>query len=119
MIHRTRVMLYVADVEKSAQFWRENLLAEEVTKTPLPEGFVNIVLRINETTEVSLFAKDFIEKYSPEVLHHVPSLMFFSDQFEALHQKIVGATEIVDNNGELTFAFPDLDGHYFVIAKNK
>ncbi|SUP52810.1 Uncharacterised protein [Weissella viridescens] len=51
------------------------------------------------------------------MLGNTPSLMLFSDDFEALHDAIPGALDIMENNGQQTFAFPDPEGNYFVIAK--
>ncbi|WP_158727519.1 VOC family protein [Levilactobacillus enshiensis] len=116
-MQKTRVMLYVTDVERSAQFWQDYFELSLVSKTPLADGSQNVVLAVSAGTELSLFSRQFIEKYSPEVLDNVPSLMFFSDRFEELHDELPGATEIVDDNGQLAFGFPDPDGIYFAVGQ--
>jgi len=116
-MNKTRIMLYVTDVDQTVNFWQENFALPIVATNALPDGSQNIVLQMNAGTELSFFSRDFIKKFSPEVLDDVPSLMFFSDNFDALHEKLAGATPIADNNGLPTFAFPDPDGRYFAVAK--
>ena len=43
--------------------------------------------------------------------------MFFSDNFDRLHDDILSAGEISEVNGVLTFNFMDPEGNYFVVAK--
>ncbi|RRG18729.1 glyoxalase [Weissella viridescens] len=117
MFSSMRVMLYVDDVVAISDFWQQYAKAEVVETNSLPDGFQNIVLQVGKQTQLSLFDKKFIEKYSPEVLGNTPSLMLFSEDFETLHEAIPGALDVMENNGQQTFAFPDPEGNYFVIAK--
>lgn len=117
MISKTRVMLYVDDVERISNFWVNDFGAELTEQIELPEGFKGVVLTISPGTELELFAKEFIRKYSPEVLENVPSLMFFSENFEELYNRLENTGEIIVNNGVSTFNFQDPEGNYFVVAK--
>ncbi|WP_446001999.1 glyoxalase [Weissella viridescens] len=117
MFNKMRVMLYVDDVQVISDFWQKYVKAEVAETNALPDDFKNIVLQVGTQMQLSLFDKTFIEKYSPEVLGNTPSLMLFSDDFEALHDAIPGALDIMENNSQQTFAFPDPEGNYFVIAK--
>ena len=117
MINKTRIMLYVEDVEKIAHFWVDTIDAIELERQDLPENFLSITLKINDQVEFSLFPKEFIKKYSPEVLGNTPSIMLFSSNFNELHQKIENAMDIMIQGSLQTFAFPDPEGNYFVIAE--
>lgn len=117
MFNKTRVMLYVQDVDLIKEFWTTTLGAQLIESTDLPDSFSSHTLSISPNFELSLFPQEFIKKYSPEVLGNTPSIMLYSDNFESLYESIPGAGEIFDNNGTLTFNFPDPEGNYFVIAK--
>lgn len=116
MQNKVRIMLYVSDVMQHAMFWQENFQADIVEEIDLQEGYKNIVLGLAPTIELSLFDKAFITKYSPEVADNVPFLMLYRRDFFELHERMSQAMEIVEVNGTQTFAFPDPDGHYFVVA---
>ena len=117
MISKTRIMLYPDNVQVVSSFWQDFFQAEIIETQKLPDSHLNITLRLNDTVELSLFPKEFIAKYSPEILSNTPSLMLFSNQFEELHQRIPGALEIMSHNGLESFPFPDPEGNYFVVAK--
>jgi len=118
-MQKTRIMLYVDNVVTQVKFWQDNFNAKINEISPLPNERQNIVLTISPEVELSFFPKSFIAEYSPEVLGNTPSLMFFSSDFKALHERLPTAGEIVDNNGTLTFNFADPEGHYFVVAEAK
>jgi hypothetical protein len=120
MITKTRLMLYVENVTSSSHFWHQAFDARIVEKNELPDQAVNLVLAISKEVELSLFPKDFIKKYSPEVLDNTPSVMFFSTEFHALQQKLAALTKtgpITEVGGISTFNFADSEDHYFVVAK--
>lgn len=116
MISNTRLMLYVNDLEANKKFWTQHFDAKLIEEMSLPDNFVAYILQMSESFEMALFPLEFIKKYSPEVASNKPSVMFFSDKFEQLHKAIEGAGDIIDNNGTLTFNFPDPDGNYYVVA---
>ncbi|WP_312040643.1 glyoxalase [Leuconostoc lactis] len=112
-IKNTRVMLYVEDVKVIRDFFVTTLQAEVVAENPLPHGYLNINLKVSEQLELGLFPKAFIAKYSPEVLGPVPSLMFFTEDFDALYEKLGEGREKMND----TFNFSDPEGNYYVMAK--
>ncbi|MFC6181677.1 VOC family protein [Lactiplantibacillus daowaiensis] len=116
-MQKTRVMLYVEDVDQSVKFWQDNFAAKVTEVNKLPDDFKNLVLTLSSQVELAFFPRAFIATYSPEVLNNTPSLMFFSDDFKGLHARLKTAGEIVDNNGTLTFNFADPEGNYFVVAQ--
>ncbi|AYM02352.1 VOC family protein [Levilactobacillus yiduensis] len=117
MMQKTRIMLYVRDVDLVVKFWQETFDLPVVATTPLPDGSRNVVLALDAGTELSFFSRAFIQQVSPEVADNVPSLLLFSDHFEALHAKIAAATPIDESQGQPTFSFPDPEGTYFAVAK--
>ncbi|WP_461244294.1 VOC family protein [Secundilactobacillus muriivasis] len=117
MVEKTRIMLYVSDVDQLAEFWENTLGATQVADMALPDNCHAPILSVDPHTELALFSNDFIAKYSPEVADNQPSLMFFVRDLDAAHERIKGATPIVDDAGTRAFGFPDPDGHYFALGE--
>lgn len=113
-----QVMLYVDDVEKAKAFWIETLEFVVVSETPLAEDYVAV--EVSPTKDAEIMAKEFIEKYSPEVNLGTPSLMFKEKNFDALYSKLndLGLTghDIVEMNGQRVFNFQDGQGNYFAVS---
>jgi len=114
---KTRIMLYVDDVDMGVEFWTEEFGGKVVARQTLNGGYQNVVVGVSNEVELSIFPKDYVRIYSPEVPETVPSLMFFSDDFNHLHDELLSAGEITEVNGTLTFNFQDPEGNYFVVAK--
>ncbi|KRL48133.1 VOC family protein [Lacticaseibacillus manihotivorans] len=114
---KTRIMLYVSDVETLTEFWQQTLNVKLVNTIQLPKNHFANVLAVDETTELALFSNAFVQEFSPEVADNQPSLMFFVKDLEAAHARIKGATPIVDDAGTRAFGFPDPDGHYFALGE--
>ncbi|SUK26059.1 Glyoxalase/bleomycin resistance protein/dioxygenase superfamily protein [Staphylococcus aureus] len=93
-----------------------------VSETPLAEDYVAVEVSPTKDAETSLtiMAKEFIEKYSPEVNLGTPSLMFKEKNFDALYLKLndLGLTghDIVEMNGQRVFNFQDGQGNYFAVS---
>lgn len=117
MIGKTRVMLYAENVEVLSQFFVETLGATVSETIELPEEFQSTIVQFSPEFELGIFPKVFVQRFSPEVLGTTPSIIFFTDQFEEIYQKIENAGEIMENNGVETFNFSDPEGNYFVIGK--
>lgn len=71
-------------------------------------------------TSLTIMAKEFIEKHSPEVNLGTPSLMFKEKNFDALYSKLndLGLTghDIVEMDGQRVFNFQDGQGNYFAVS---
>ncbi|WP_245865601.1 VOC family protein [Companilactobacillus nuruki] len=115
---KTRIMIYVDDVDMNVEFWIDEFGAQIVARQTLNGGYQNVIVGISNEVELSIFPKDYIRIYSPEVSENVPSLMFFSSDFDKLHDNLLSAGEITEVNGVLTFNFIDPEGNYFVVAKS-
>ena len=114
---KTRIMLYVDDVDMSVEFWVDEFGAKVVTRQTMNGGYQNVIVAVSDEVELSIFPRDYVRIYSPEVPETVPSLMFFSKDFDRLHDDLISAGEITEVNGVLTFNFQDPEGNYFVVAK--
>ncbi|MQS75957.1 hypothetical protein FHL06_06105 [Lactobacillus halodurans] len=113
---KTRIMIYVDDVDMSVEFWTDEFGAKVVARQTLNGGYQNVIVGISQEVELSIFPKDYIRIYSPEVSETVPSLVFVSDDFDRLHDELISAGEITEVNGALTFNFQDPEGNYFVVV---
>lgn len=107
---------------KSESIWTETLEFVVVSETPLAEDYVAVEVSPTKDAETSLtiMAKEFIEKHSPEVNLGTPSLMFKEKNFDALYSKLndLGLTghDIVEMNGQRVFNFQDGQGNYFAVS---
>ena len=116
MIGKTRVMLYAENVDVLSQFFVETLGATVSEMIELPEEFQSTIVQLSPEFELGIFPKVFVQRFSPEVLGTTPSIIFFTDQFEEIYQKIENTGEIMEKNGVETFIFSDAEGNYFVIG---
>ena len=117
------VMVYVDDVEAAKEFWTTKFDFVVKETIELPEDFKGYDLAPNDDAETSmtLFSKDFIRKYSPEVSLETPSLMFEVENIEALYVECktrgVEVGELVEIPGTKTFNFQDGQGNYFAVGE--
>ncbi|MEG0077332.1 glyoxalase [Anaerorhabdus sp.] len=117
MINKVRIMIYGNNIELLTEFWKFHFNADVIESNDLPDGTVNKVISISPNIEISLFNKEFIKKYSPEVSDSVPSLMFSTNEFDELHNRIKSASDVMQINGIPCFNFSDPEGNYFVVTK--
>ncbi|GAK47084.1 hypothetical protein LOSG293_020220 [Secundilactobacillus oryzae JCM 18671] len=94
---------------------------EIVSDVKMVDGSKNVDIQVNEGMRLSLFSRDFIKQYSPEVLDNEPSLLFTVTNFEELHQKLanqgIKVGDIVPNGPHRAFNFPDNEGRYYGISE--
>lgn len=115
-----QVMLYVDDVDKAKAFWTETLEFVVISETPLAEDYVAVEVSPTKDAETSLtiMAKEFIEKYSPEVNLGTPSLMFKEKNFDALYSKLndLGLTGHLYIDFRIEFQY---EGFIFIVLCNR
>lgn len=117
------VMVYVDDVEAAKEFWTTKFDFVVKETIELPEDFKGYDLAPNDDAETSmtLFSKDFIRKYSPEVSLETPSLMFEVENIEAVYEESknrgIEVGELVEIPGTKTFNFQDGQGNYFAVGE--
>ena len=118
-----QVMLYVEKFDVAVEFFTEDLEFVILDEMELVEGFksVTIAPSIDNETEIVLFDKKFIKKYSPEVSLETPSLMFNTTDIDKLYTELkakeITVSELVDMQNFRVFNFSDREGNYFAVSE--
>lgn len=116
------VMLYVNDQDKAVKFWTEkagfSVISEDESNGM---RWIEVAPAKDSATSLVLFNKEVIAKMSPELNLGTPSLMFFTENLEQLHQdlteKQVTVGEIVAMPSGKVFNFADEEGNYFAVMQ--
>lgn len=115
------IMLYVTDVEQSADFWSQGFKISHIETIELPKGFISVKLTLLNQVTLQLFSKDFIAEFSPEVLTNTPSLLLQTSEIDKQHTALKEISPMVSAISEVTgkkqFYFADLDEHYFAVIE--
>lgn len=118
-----QVMLYVNDQDQARIFWTEKLgftVIEEVTDD---QGMRSIEVAPGPSeTSIVLISKDFVAEMEPDMNLDTPSLMFFTDDLDALYEdfsqkNIVIGELVVMPSGERVFNFADDEANYFAVME--
>lgn len=117
-----QLMLYVEDVQAATKFWQSFgfvlLDRQEIDGTLV----IELAPSIDADVRFVLYEKAFVEKHSPEIALYSPSLMFFSENILALHEKMaakgVEVGDLIQMDQRLVFNFADCDGNYFAVSGN-
>ncbi|WP_042351439.1 VOC family protein [Bacillus massiliigorillae] len=118
-----QIMLYVNNQDEAVKFWTETLGFSVVADENNGQGmrWIEISPSTDAETSIILHDKDLISKMSPEMNLGTPSLMFFSDNFEQLHnglkKKNVKVGEIVSMPSGRVFNFTDSEENYFAVME--
>jgi Lactoylglutathione lyase and related lyases len=119
-----QVMLYVNNQDQSRDFWTEKLGFRVVAEEDNGQGmrWIEIAPQGADTTIV-LQNKAFVAQMHPELNLGTPSLMFYTDNAEQLHQdlknKSVKVGEIVELPSGKVFNFADDEENYFAVMERK
>lgn len=118
-----KVMLYVKDVEKSADFWKSIGFHEFDRQEMDGTLVVELGMTPSASMRIVLYDLDFIMEHSPEVVGNTPSIMFHSDQVVALYQELqsknVTLGDLVRIGEEYVFNFADNEENYFAVSGNE
>lgn len=124
MIHAIgRVMLYVQDPKKAAEFWIEKMGFVKIEERPAPGRTVSIEIAptLQADTRFVLYNKEMIAKYEPGLTLGIPSILLSCENLEEtneqLKEKGVHVGEIVVMQGVKTFNFADNEGNYFAVRE--
>ncbi|WP_080145406.1 VOC family protein [Marinilactibacillus piezotolerans] len=125
-----QVMLYVEDQAAAVTFWTEVMGFEIISKNkndPSSEEemkWIEIAPESDSATTLVLFDKKAIAEQSPELNLSTPSLMFFTEDLESLHNKLkqepdIFVGEIVEyaDYNERLFNFSDREENYFAVLE--
>ena len=121
-----QIMLYVNNQDEAVNFWTEKVGFTVISEQDNGQGMRWIEIAPTNVAETSivLHNKELIAKMQPELNLGTPSLMFFTKNFDQLHNdltnKNVTVGEIVNMPTGRVFNFADSENNYFaVMEKNK
>ncbi|EOH73760.1 MULTISPECIES: VOC family protein [Enterococcus] len=121
MLKEIEIMLYVNDVAGSAAFWQEGLEGRIISQQTMPDDSLQVTVELFDSVHLVLFDRGFIERYSPEVVDNVPSLLMKVSDLDAYHKRLqkLGTTvnPIVQQGEKRQFNFADPENHYFVLSE--
>lgn len=83
-------MLYVNDQDEAVEFWREQLEFTVISDEDHCQGMRWIEMAPTKGTETSIILqnKEFVAKMSPGLNLGTPSLMFFTENLDKLHDEL-------------------------------
>ncbi len=123
MIHSVQLMLYVNDVEKIADFWKNTFGVKEAERNDMPDGSISVTLNITPQLSFVLFNKEFIRNYSDVANLDTPSVMLHTEHLNKVHKRIQDAgcfaSEIGLHGGKRNFHFADPEQNYFAVSEHK
>ncbi|PKR83359.1 VOC family protein [Heyndrickxia camelliae] len=118
-----QIMLYVNNQDESLKFWTEKAGFTLIAKEDNGQGFKWYEIAPTEDSETSIILhnKELVAKMSPEINLGTPSLMFFTEDLEALYKgfkdKNITVGEIVNMPSGKVFNFADDEGNYFAVME--
>jgi lactoylglutathione lyase len=120
-----QVMLYVNNQDEAVRFWTEKLGFAVISEEKLDEGvrWIEIAPKKGAETSIILHDKEFVAKMSPGLNLDTPSLMFFTENLEQVHQdlssKNITVGEIINMPSGRVFNFADNEENYFAVLERK
>lgn len=118
-------MLYVNNQDEAVKFWTEKVGFRVISEQDNGQGmrWIEIAPTNEAETSIVLHNKELISKMQPELNLGTPSLLFFSNNFEELHNdltnKNVTVGEIVNMPTGRVFNFADSENNYFAVLEKK
>jgi len=120
-----QIMLYVNNQDEAVRFWTEMLGFAVISEEKLDQGFrwIEIAPQEGAETSIILHNKEFVAKMSPGLNLDPPSLMFFTENLDQLHQdlssKNITVGEIINMPSGRVFNFADHEENYFAVMEKK
>lgn len=119
-----QVMLYVDDIEKAAEFWRDQVGFERIEKQVQgPQTSYIIAPQVNSEVQFVLHDKAEVAKMNPGMNLGTPSILFTSEDIEATYQDFIAkgitANPPMDFGFFKVFNFADHEGNYFAVREVK
>jgi lactoylglutathione lyase len=118
-----QIMLYVNNQDEALDFWTQKVGFTVITKEDNGQGmkWFEIAPTQEAETSIVLHNREFIAKLQPELNLSTPSLLFFSENLNQLHQQLsdknVSVGEIVNMGFRKVFNFADSEGNYFAVME--
>ncbi|OXM17515.1 VOC family protein [Paenibacillus herberti] len=118
-----QVMLYVDNQDASRDFWTEKLGFEVIVEeTNGPMRWIEVAPK-GAATSIVLHSKELVAKMNPGMNLGTPSMMYFTDNFDALYSdlknKNIKVGDIVQLPSGRVFNFADNEENYFAVSEKK
>jgi lactoylglutathione lyase len=118
-----QIMVYVNNQDEAVNFWTEKVGFTVISDEDNGQGmrWIEIAPTNNVETSIVLHNKELIAKMQPELNLGTPSLLFFSENLDQLHNdllnKNVTVGEIVNIPSGRVFNFADSENNYFAVME--
>lgn len=118
-----QIMLYVDNQDEAVNFWTEKLGFSVISEENNGQGmrWIEIAPKEGVETSIILHNKEFVAKMSPGLNLDTPSLMFFTENLEQLHNELsnknITVGEIVNMPTGRVFNFADHENNYFAVME--
>jgi lactoylglutathione lyase len=120
-----QIMVYVNNQDEAVNFWTEKVGFVIISEEDNGNGmrWIEVAPSQDAETSIILHNKEFVAKMSPELNLGTPSLLFFTDNLEALYKdlssKDITVGEIVEMPSGKVFNFADGEENYFAVMERK
>lgn len=118
-------MLYVNNQDEAVKFWTEKVGFSVISEEDNGQGmrWIEIAPSKEAETSIILHNKELIAKMEPQLNLGTPSLMFFTENVDKLHEdlsnKNITVGEIVDIPSGRVFNFADSEENYFAVMEKR
>jgi lactoylglutathione lyase len=120
-----QIMLYVNNQEEAVKFWTEKMGFTVISDEGNGQGmrWIEIAPTKEVETSIILHNKELVAKMSPGLNLGTPSLMFFSENLDKLHNDLssnnITVGEIVNMPSGRVFNFADSEENYFAVMEKR
>ena len=120
-----QIMLYVNNQDEAVKFWTEKVGFSVISEEDNGQGmrWIEIAPSKEAETSIILHNKELIAKMEPQLNLGTPSLMFFTENVDKLHEdlsnKNITVGEIVDIPSGRVFNFADSEENYFAVIEKR
>lgn len=118
-----QIMLYVNNQDEAVNFWTEIVGFSVISEEDNGQGmrWIEIAPTKDAETSIILHNKEFVAKMSPDLNFGTPSLLFFTENLDTLHENLsnqnITVGEIVNMPSGRVFNFADHEENYFAIME--
>jgi lactoylglutathione lyase len=117
-----QIMVYVNNQDQAVKFWTEMVGFQVIAEENNGEiRWIEIAPTKEAETSIILHDKELVAKMSPGMNLGTPSLMFFTENFDALHSHLtshnITVGEVVNLPSGRVFNFADYEENYFAVME--
>ncbi|MBT2765334.1 VOC family protein [Paenibacillus sp. ISL-20] len=117
-----QIMVYVNNQDQAVKFWTEIVGFQVIAEENNGEmRWIEIAPTKEAETSIILHDKELVAKMSPGMNLGIPSLMFFTENFDALHSHLtshnITVGEVVNLPSGRVFNFADHEENYFAVME--